>query len=248
MIGKLLAGTIGFVLAGPIGAIAAVVLANVVENKASQGGFGRPSKQQQSQQYFFICTFTLYGKLAKVDGKVSNAEIEQVEKFMSTVFNFDPNTRRFAIGIFREAVNSPVDYHDYAKQFYQLFGHSHLMLSNLLASLYVLANSDNEFHSQEKSMIDNIAEIFHISPQELNHIFAHFTPQEDTLGNAYKILEINKSASDSEIKKQFRNLAKEHHPDRAIAKGLPEEFISMANKKFAKINNAYDTVCKDRKI
>ena len=65
---------------------------------------------------------------------------------------------------------------------------------------------------------------------------------------AYNILGINPQVPNDEIKKVYRKLAMEHHPDRVISRGLPEEFVKMANKKFAEIQNAYDLICKDRNI
>ena len=165
---------------------------------------------------------------------------------MDSVFKFDPDARQFAINIFRESIKNQTSFEDYAKQFDELFGHSSLMINNLLASLYVIANCDGHFHPSEKNMIFRIAEIFNVSKEDLNFIFSPFSEGEDKLTKAYNILDLNSDCTDKELKSKYRALVKEFHPDLAIAKGLPEEMISVANTKFAKINDSYEVLSESR--
>ncbi len=250
MIGKLLGGTIGFFLAGPLGAIAGVALGDFYEDakKREKGRVSGPSSTELDQQYFFVCTFTLLGKLAKADGRICEKEILQIQRLMDEVLELGEKERSFAIGIFRASKDNDDSVELYAQQFYTIFGNRPDILENLLGQMFILANADGIFHQEEKKIIEKIARIFGFDADDLKRTFAPFYSESDKMERAYNILGINPQVPNDEIKKVYRKLAMEHHPDRVISRGLPEEFVKMANKKFAEIQNAYDLICKDRNI
>ncbi|MCH7631266.1 MAG: DnaJ domain-containing protein [Proteobacteria bacterium] len=104
--------------------------------------------------------------------------------------------------------------------------------------------ADGVYHSAEDAYLKNVARIFGFSETEFEHIKAQHTG--DAAEDPYNILGVGTDVSDAELKRIYRTLIKEHHPDRLIAKGMPEEFIAIANEKLAAINTAYDRIAKER--
>ena len=253
MIGKLLGGTIGFVLLGPLGAIAGVALGDYFEEKNKFGyshssSTASPSNHELDQQYFFVCTFAILGKLAKADGRICEKEVSQIEYLMDSVLELGPNERSFAIKLFRASKDDSKSYHVYAEQFFEIFGERPDILENLLGQMVLLANADNFFHPEEKRIIEDISVIFGFSSEHLRRIFAPFYSEEDKIQRAYDILGVQPTSSKDEVKKSYRKLAMEHHPDRILSRGLSPELIQGANKKFSEIQNAYDLICKEKDI
>ena len=253
MIGKLLGGTIGFVLLGPLGAIAGVALGDFFEEQ-NRRGHGRPQPTMEpkahelEQQYFFVCTFTILGKLARADGRICEKEISQIEHLMDEVLELPPTERSFAIKLFRASKDDSKSYRVYAEQFFEIFRNRHEILENLLGQMVLLANADSYFHPEEKRLIENISTIFGFSPEHLRRAFAPFYSEADKIQRAYDILGVDPMTSKDEIKKTYRKLAMVHHPDRVVSRGLSPELIKTANKKFSEIQNAYDLVCKEKGI
>jgi DnaJ like chaperone protein len=250
MIGKLLGGTIGFFLLGPLGAIAGIALGDFYEDAKSGGKkpVQGPNSRELNQQYFFVCTFTLLGKLAKADGRICEKEISEIQHLMDNVLELGEQEQAFAIRIFRASRENDDGVEDYAHQFFKIFRQRPEILENLLCQMFILANADGFFHPEERKIIEKISFIFGFNEIDLKRIYAPFYKETDTLENAYNILGISSQHSKEDIKKTYRKLAMEHHPDRVIARGLPREFIKTANKKFAEIQNAYDLICKERNI
>ena len=254
MIGKLLGGTIGLVLLGPLGAIAGVALGDYFEEKNKRGHYRKvktdfsPSPNELEQQYFFVCTFTILGKLAKADGRICEKEIKQIEHLMNDVLELGIEERSFAVKLFRASKDDSKSYKVYAEQFFEIFGNRPEILENLLGQMVLLANADDFFHPEEKRIIQSISVIFGFSPEHLRRAFAPFYSEEDKIQRAYDVLGIDPMSSKDEIKKVYRKLAMEHHPDRVLSQGLPPELIQTANKKFAEIQSAYDLVCKEKGI
>ena len=253
MIGKLLGGTIGFVLLGPLGAIAGLALGDFFEEQKKGGHYRShstlsPNEHELKQQYFFVCTFTILGKLARADGRICEKEINQVEHLMDEVLELAPNERSFAIKLFRASKDDPKSYQVYAEQFFEIFGNRHDILENLLGQMVLLANADNFFHPEEKRLIEEISGIFGFSKEHVRRAFSPFYSEADKVQRAYDILGLSSMSSKEEIKKTYRQLAMEHHPDRVVSRGLSPELIKTATKKFSEIQNAYDLVCKEKGI
>jgi DnaJ like chaperone protein len=95
----------------------------------------------------------------------------------------------------------------------------------------------------EETFIKNVAAIFGLSSMEYEQIKALFVPKND---GAYAILGVPATATDAEVKQAYKKLVMEYHPDKLMAKGVPEDFITIANEKMAQINDAYDRICKER--
>jgi DnaJ like chaperone protein len=246
-LGKTLGGTVGFALGGPIGAIAGVALGHTFD--ANNGQYAerrkRLSYHEQAQMTFFVATFSMLAKLAEADGRVSPEEIQTIEDFMAHELNLSPQSKRFAAGIFETALGSPTPFQDFAIQFYQEFQNQPQLLDLMIDVLLRLSIADGILSDSEEKLINSAAGIFNFSEKKYKELKSRYAPDFE---KHYAILETDSSATDEEIKKQYRKLVKEYHPDTIASKGLPEEFTKFAQDKFREIQGAYDSIKQERGI
>jgi DnaJ like chaperone protein len=192
---------------------------------------------------FFVATFSMLAKVAHADGRISPEEIQAVEDFMANELNLTPESKRFAVEIFETAINSPMAFQDFAGQFYHQFHNQPRLLDLMIDVLLRLSVADGALSDSEEKLISSAARTFRFSEQKYNELKARYAPDFDKY---YAILGIHSRASDDEIKRQYRKLVKEYHPDKIASKGLPEEFNKFANDKFREIQDAYDAVKQER--
>ena len=261
--GKILGGYLGFALGGPVGIIVGAALGHQFDHSVEDlkraallnathrpAGAGpqprRPSTAanlEQEQLVFFVCVFSMLAKLAKADGAISKDEIAMVERFMKQDLQLDTERSKFAIDIFREAKSSTNGFEEFAQQFYDVFRGRNVILENLLDTLLRLAAVDGSIAPAEEAMLRNATRIFRISDAQYKRIASR---HQQGAGDPYAVLGLTKAAGEAEVKKAYRRLALLHHPDRVHAKGLPEEFTKVASEKFRAIQEAYDSIRKDR--
>lgn len=247
-LGKIVGGTIGFALGGPLGAIAGAALGHTFDANHEpyyRDARRRLSHHEQSQMTFFVATFSMLAKLAKVDGHISPEEIQTIEDFMARDLNLNPESRRFAAQVFETAIESPMSFQDFAGQFYQHFQQQPQLLDLMIDVLFRLSVADGHLSTSEESLIRSAAAIFNFGERKYNELKSRYAPDSERY---YAILETDSRATNEEIKKQYRKLVKEYHPDKIAAKGLPEEFTKFANDKFREIQEAYDAVKQERGI
>ena len=242
--GKIIGGSIGFMLAGPLGALAGAALGHSFDGKRKPvSGSASGSKTNQLQMYFYVAAFSLMAKTAKADGRVSEEEIATINRFMNDNLNMDEESRDFAIRIFNEAKNNNVSFREYAKQFNQVTQNKYELKQMLISMLLQIAASDNEFHPEEERIIYETAYILGISDSDYEDLKATYIQDTDKY---YKILGCSKNDSFDTIKKKYRSLVKEFHPDKIVSKGLPEEFAKFAKQKFQEIQDAYEHISEEQ--
>jgi DnaJ like chaperone protein len=118
------------------------------------------------------------------------------------------------------------------------------MLEDILDGLFEIAKADGVLHPGEAAFLERVAEIFGFAPGEYRRIRAsHFAPE---LTDPYVILGLSYAADEEELKQTYRRLVRENHPDSLMARGVPAEFIKLANDKLAAINNAYEKIQMER--
>ena len=235
--GKIFGGSVGFMLGGPLGLIIGGMLGHHTIDKGSAG----ISRLESRQAVFFTATFALLGKLSKADGQVSAAEITLVERVMRDNLRLDDRSRQIAIKIFNQAKDSDAEFMDYAHQFYQEFSGQQQMLTMLLELLLLLAYADGELHPAEEAMLQDIAQLFH-SESIYHRLKEKYADETIPLDAHYETLGCRKGDSIQTVKKKYRKLAMEYHPDRIQSQGLPPELAAAAESKFKDIQNAYDEV------
>jgi len=242
--GKILGGGLGFVLGGPIGAVFGAVLGHHAVDSGRQEGLF--SSLEKKQSIFFVATFSMLAKIAKADGAVTQHEIDVIEQVMRNNLRLSPQARTFAVEVFNEAKDSPQSFEEYARQFHQEFHGVPQVLISEIELLMLVAFADGQLHTEEEVLIRNAARIFGIEDQ-YNSIKARFVGQPDDIGRYYEILGAKQGDPLPEIKKKYRKLAMEFHPDRVQSQGVSPEFASAAEENFKEIQHAYDLVEKDIK-
>ena len=258
--GKLIGGYVGFALGGPIGALLGVALGHGFDTDSStQTSSPFIGQQNRSQAAFFTATFSVMGHICKADGRVTPDEISAAKMIMSQM-SLAPAQRDAAIALFNEGKKDDFPLDDVLAQL-----KSELGLSKNIKRVFVeiqcsAAYADGVLHPAEKKLLQRICHIIGFSEYELNSILAAISAEAHhqrsgrggksakmQLKDAYAILNIKSAANDSEVKRAYRKLISQHHPDKLISKGLPEEMMKIATKKTQEIRAAYECVMDERK-
>ncbi|WP_455235432.1 co-chaperone DjlA [Thiogranum longum] len=261
--GKLLGGTFGYMLAGPLGALIGVALGHkfdkgLLENLREQF---EPGAQERVQTAFFTALFSVMGHLAKADGRVSEIEIQLARDVMQRM-NLNQDMREAAIRLFNEGKQADFSLADVLRQFRAECHRRRNLMQMFVEILMHAAYADGAVGTAERSVLEQIRQQLGFSAPEFQHIEAlvrnarHFggggfegesrvSPQT-ALREAYEILGVSETASDAEVKKAYRRLMNQHHPDKLVAKGLPEEMVKLATEKTQEIKQAYELIKKVR--
>lgn len=247
-LGKVVGGTLGFALGGPLGAIAGAALGHAFDTSEAQhypDERERLTYNEQAQMTFFIATFSMLAKLAKVDGKISPEEIRSVEDFMAKELKLSPESKRFAAHIFETAIHSQTTFQDFASQFYGQFHNQPQLLDLMIDLLLRVSVSDGTLSASEERLILSAARIFNFGEHKYQELKSRYANDFDKY---YAILGAERNASDEQVKKQYRRLVQEYHPDKIASKGLPDEFTDFAGDKFREIQEAYEFIKEERGI
>lgn len=242
--GKLAFGSLGMIIGGPLGAIAGVALGHhlIDKNMSIVDGQIPFNKVDQAQASYFICIFSILGKMAKADGKVTRDEISVVEQFISYM-NMPMKEQEFAKKIFNQAKQSTYAIEDFAGQFYQINRDRPAVLISFLDVLFKLAAADGKLHHVEEEILNRIKQIFHISDQQYDSIKAIYFKDVDKY---YQKLNCTTESTNQEIRANYIKLVKDFHPDSIVSKGLPEEFLQFAKERFQEIQEAYEKIRNER--
>jgi DnaJ like chaperone protein len=244
--GKIMGGGVGFMFGGPIGALVGAALGHaLVDDKAGarRAESGSMTGLEQRQAVFFTATFAMLGKIAKADGKVCEHEIKVVQEFMRQRLNLDVRTRQFAIGLFNEAKDNDTPFEAYARQFGQIFSHDPQLRMMFYELLFAVAMADGELHPAEETLLRQTPAHIGLQANAFETVRRQFVSD---LSHHYAMLGLQNGADLAEVKKAYRKLASEYHPDKVISKGLPDDFVRFAEGKFRDINEAYEAITQSR--
>ncbi len=227
--GKLGGAAAGFFAGGgPLGALIGAFAGHLFIDRGGDSGVT-----------FTIAMIALGAKMAKADGVVTRDEEEAFQR----IFRVPPNEEANVQRIFNLARQDVAGYEIYAAQIARAFRGNPAVLEDILDGLFEIAKADNVLHPGELAFLEKVAEIFGFAPNEFRRIRAsHFPDASDP----YVILGVAHNAGDDEIKRTYRMLVRENHPDRLIARGVPEEFIRLGTDKLAAINAAYEKILEER--
>ncbi|MEJ8571865.1 DnaJ family molecular chaperone [Microbaculum marinum] len=233
--GKIGGAAAGLALGGPLGALIGAVAGHMMFDRGKAA-----TSPQQAQLAFTIGVIALAAKMAKADGVVTDDEVRAFRQ----VFEVPERDVGHVARVFELANRSVDGYEAYARQLAALFGEQPDMLEDVIDGLFHIAKADGAIHERELAYLQNVATIFGFSETDFERIAArHVRPDGE---DPYLILGIDRSAGADEIKRVYRKLVAENHPDRAVARGLPEEFVKIATEKLARINGAYDRIERER--
>ncbi|MDX2476099.1 MAG: co-chaperone DjlA [Gammaproteobacteria bacterium] len=251
--GTFIGGTLGFVFGGPLGAlIGAAVGGNFDRGLKMSGQFdptAGPGNQERVQAAFFTTTFSVMGHVAKADGHVSAQEISAAKSIM-TQMQLSAQQRQAAIKFFDQGKLDDFPLVDILRQFKKECHGRRNLIQMFVEIQIATALADGKVDANEKRVLYTIGDILGFSRSQIDHLFnmenAAGASASDslTLSQAYKILGVSKNNSEAEIKKAYRRLMSQHHPDKLVSKGLPDEMIQLATEKTQEIRKAYDLIKK----
>lgn len=188
---------------------------------------------------FTIGMIALGAKMAKADGVVTESEIAAFKQ----VFHIPESGLPAVARVFNLAKQDTAGFETYARQIARLFEAQHTILEDVLDGLFHIAKADNAFHPGEHGFLREVARIFGFDDKDFARIRArHVTMADDP----YLILGLTRAASEEEIRRRYRELVRQYHPDRHIAAGMPEEMIGIATARLQKVNEAYDRIMKEK--
>ena len=257
---KWIGAAIGWSFGGPIGAIIGMALGSIIDNAADtpllgepkgkkkrrQDPYKRPTYQRQRQQQqrqqtrsgdFEVSLLILASIVIKADGKQDQRELDFVRQQFTNMYGKD--RANMAFRLFKGIAKQNISKRQVCLQIKQMMDHASRL--QLLHFLFGIAKADGLVTKDEISEIFTISGYLGISSRDYESIKAMFYNSTD---NAYKILEIDKSVSDDEVKRAYRKMAKKYHPDRVGHLG--EEHREGAEEKFRQVQEAYDHIQKER--
>lgn len=257
--GKIIGGLIGLTAGSIPGLIVGVFVGHLFDRALRKALlFGSPGNIQRVRDSFFETTFLLSGYLAKVDGRISQSEIDHTEQVIAQM-GLDAQQRQRAIELFRRGATVDFAMEPVVAAFVQAGGRHRQMQHMLLLFLISLAQADQGMAPTEHAALVRIAAAMGIGAVQLEQLLrmanaqAGFhqrqggsTATRSSLEDAYKALGVESSATDKEVKRAYRKLMSEHHPDKLIAKGVPEAMIKLATERTQEIQTAYELIRKSR--
>lgn len=237
--GKWIGGGLGWAFGGPIGALLGVLVGTVfdesTENKELP--YNKRRVYQSTPNDFGASLLVLVAAVMKADGKVLKSELEYVKRFFYKQFGTEKTNQHLLV--LRELLKKEIPIQEVCLQIKTFTRYpARLQLMHLL---FGVAAVDGHVHSSELEVIQQIAINLGIKQADFNSIKAMFFKEAD---GDYKILEIDKNASNEELKKAYRRMAVKYHPDKVAHLG--DEFKSSAKEKFQKVQEAYGNIKKER--
>jgi DnaJ like chaperone protein len=235
---KWIGGGLGFVMGGPLGGLMGFLVGSFFD-EAKTGTYSTTTSVGTTPGAFGMSLLVLIAAVMKADGKVVKAELDYVREFF--VRQFGRDTAKEALVMLRDLLKQEIPLRDVCLQISRNMDYSSKL--QLLHLLFGVSASDQRIDKSEISVIETISGYLGISSTDYLSIRNMFIPETDS---AYKILEIDQSVSNDEVKKAFRQMAMKYHPDRVSHLG--EDFRKTADEKFKKVNEAYEKIKKERNM
>jgi DnaJ like chaperone protein len=255
---KLIGFISGYYFFGLFGALFGLFVGALIDRmRAYDAGGINPLQNPLRQTVFLETMFISMGKLAKADGQISAGEIANAESFMQQL-GMTAEHRRRAIDLFKQGAAPAFDIGPTYDRFMAICGHTSQLSQVLLVYLIVMAQTDGHFHPEEEVLLGNIASRLGYDDAAFKHLVdmvlnqSHFGGGKPAtaaaLDDAYKALGVTKENTDQEIKRAYRKLMSQYHPDKLIGQGVPEDMIAMATEQAKEIQLAHDLIKKSRNI
>lgn len=253
---KLFGVIFGIYFGGFWGALLGFFIGSFIDRSISYGlGGVNPLSRAHRESVFLGTVFTLMGKIAKADGYISQNEISHVEQLFQKL-GMTTKHRQRSIELFKNGAAANFDIKPTLNEFMKVCGHTNSLKQMLLVYLIVMALADGNLDPAEEELLLEIAQHLGYSQDAFRQILAmiinqtHFAGGKATtasgLEDAYKALGVTKENSDQEVKRAYRKLMSQYHPDKLMGQGVPEDMIALATAQAQEVQLAYDLIKKSR--
>ncbi len=195
---------------------------------------GEPEVRKQVG--FSIAMIALSAKMAKADGIVT---IDEVEAFQQ-LFAIPERERKNVVKLYNLAKQDVSGYHAYANQVKKLFPDHDDIYLDVMDGLFHIAKADGLIHENEMLFMDDVAGIFDLTDREYDQLKMRHVSNEEF--DPYIILDAEQHWDYARLRNHYINLVKQNHPDKLVARGVPEEFVAIANSRLTAINNAWELI------
>jgi DnaJ like chaperone protein len=249
--GKALGGLIGLVAAGPVGSVLGFILGHQLDE--SDGGSLRGERKQSLQrisQLFFEVAFEIMGQVAKVDGRVSENEIRVARNIMHGM-QLTPEQVRAAIDHFTNGKSAAYPMAERLGRLERQIGDRAELSRAFMQVQLQSAIGAGPIGPEKRQLLWRVASALGVSRAELAQIESLVRAQQrrgeqrseaEAVEEAYRVLGATSAASDEDIKKAYRRLMNQHHPDKLVARGLPASMVGVAEQKTLEVRAAYEKI------
>ncbi len=259
--GKIIGGMAGFAMGGPVGALVGAALGHAADEGMAGGLVGRALPFDSARlsamvgrrdQVFAVSVTVLAAKLAKCDGVVNRAEIDAFKRSFAI-----PEQSVQEVGrLFDHARDTSSGFEVYANQLGQAFADNRGILEQVLAGLHQVARADGAVNAAEAAFLTRVARGFGVAfeatqPGGHGGYGGHGGGRGAAARSAedpYSVLGIDRGATDEALRARWKTLMRENHPDSLASRGVPPAMIAAASDRVARINAAYDTIKRERKL
>jgi DnaJ like chaperone protein len=198
--------------------------------------FDRLRTRPERSVAFAIAVIALGAKMAKADGQVTRDEVAAFRE----VFQIAREDEAGAARVFNLARTDVSGYQDYARRIERMFADDPKVLCDLMEGLFHIAMADGFYHPGENRFLEDVAEIFGVSDPQFKALRARFVP--DARPDPFTVLGVTPDTPMADIRRAWRDLVRETHPDRMLARGVPPEAIKLAEKRMVDINRAWEDI------
>jgi len=237
--GKWLGGGLGFVMGGPIGGLLGFLVGSVIDSTTVHTSTYSSGNQGTKQGDFGMSLLVLVAAVMKADGAVVKSELDYVKQFF--VRQFGQESAKQATLILKDILKQDIPVRDVCEQIKSNMDYSSRL--QLLHLLFNVSLADTTIHRAEIELLEKISTYLGVTSVDFLSIKNMFIPETDS---AYKILEIEPSVINDEVKRAYRRMAMKYHPDKVSHRG--EDFRKTAEEKFKKVNEAYEKIKKERNM
>ncbi|MAZ37793.1 MAG: molecular chaperone DnaJ [Crocinitomicaceae bacterium] len=236
---KWIAGGIGWAFGGPIGAIIGFAIGSMLDGASNDNRLGPGSEQPSGRGDFNVSLLVLCAAVMKANGKVKKSELEYVKQFL--VGQFGAQHAKELLIALRDMLDKPIPLNQVTAQISMNMASA--MRLQLMQYLFGIAKADGIVDQRELKLLQQISDGLRLSSADFNSLKSMFYVDS---ASHYDVLNLKKTASETEIKKAYRKLAVEYHPDKVM--NLGEEYQKAAKEKFQKVQEAYEQIKLERGI
>lgn len=239
-LGKWIAGVLGWAMFGPIGGILGYFITSRLEKLATEAAYDEEANWNQGQRNSFLMSLiVLSAAVIKADGKTTEKELATLRAFFTQSFGASAGDE--AVEIVKEVVKKDFNLYDVCVQIRSCMDYSQrLQLFHYLVSLGVC----DGLVQREIDILEVIAHYIGLSKADVDSIFAIYRPTPQSNESNYRMLGIEPTATNDEVKKAYRKMAVKYHPDKVATLG--PDVQKAAEEKFKAISQAYEAICKER--